>query len=59
LPDERLRVRSDDVLAMLRRDEPGWESYVEPDVAAAIKQKGLFGYSPRSRDDQLHEAGLS
>ena len=47
LPNDRLRVGSDDVLAMLRRDEPGWEAFVDPEVVAAIKQEGLFGYAAR------------
>ncbi len=48
LPDERLRVGSDEVLALLRRDEPGWESFVDPDVAATIKREGLFGFVGRT-----------
>jgi hypothetical protein len=44
LPDEQLRVRSDDVLAWLREGNPKWESYVEPAVAKAIREGGLFGY---------------
>jgi hypothetical protein len=47
MPDERLRLRSDDVLAMLRRDEPGWDSFVPPEVAEAIRREVLFGYAPR------------
>jgi len=44
LPDDELRVGSDDVLAMLRRGDHDWESFVEPEVVAAIKSDGLFGY---------------
>jgi hypothetical protein len=44
LPDEQLRVRSDDVRAMLRSGDPKWEDFVEPEVAGAIKAGGLFGY---------------
>ena len=44
LPDNELDLRSDDVLAMLRSGDRKWESYVEPEVVAAIKAGGLFGY---------------
>jgi hypothetical protein len=44
LTDGQLRVGSNDVLAMLRRGDPAWESHVEPEVVAAIKSGGLFGY---------------
>lgn len=44
LPDEALAVRSDDVRAMIQSGTPGWEEFVQPGVAAAIKQHGLFGY---------------
>lgn len=44
LPDSELRLESDEVLAMLRSGDPGWESWVEPEVALAIKSGGLFGY---------------
>jgi hypothetical protein len=44
LPDDELRVGSDDVLGMLRRGDHDWESFVEPEVVAAIKSGGLFGY---------------
>jgi hypothetical protein len=44
LPDKQLRLRSDDVLAMLQKGDRDWESFVEPGVVAAIKSAGLFGY---------------
>jgi hypothetical protein len=44
LPDAKLQIRSDDVLAMLRKGDPEWESHVEPEVVAAIKSGNLFGY---------------
>ena len=44
VPDSELRIRSDDILAMLRSGDHGWESHVEPEVGAAIKSGGLFGY---------------
>lgn len=44
LPDDQLRVTSDDVLGWLVRGDPRWEDYVDPEVASAIKARGLFGY---------------
>ena len=44
LPDAELRIRSDDVLAMLQRGDSEWESHVEPEIVAAIKSRHLFGY---------------
>jgi len=44
LGDEFLRIRSDDVLAKIKRREADWEQWVEPEVAEAIKSQGLFGY---------------
>jgi hypothetical protein len=44
LSDEQLGVRSDDILAWLREGDPKWEAFVEPAVAKAIKEGGLFGY---------------
>jgi hypothetical protein len=49
LPEEQLRVRSDDVLGWLRSGDARWESYVEPEVVKAIKEGGLFRY-PGSPD---------
>lgn len=44
LPDDKLRLGSDDVLAMMHSGGHDWESYVEPEVVTAIKSGGLFGY---------------
>ncbi len=44
LPDDQLRVRTDDVRAMLQSGDSKWEGFVEPEVAEAIKVGGLFGY---------------
>jgi hypothetical protein len=43
LPDEVLRVRSDDVHRWIREGDPRWEDYVLPEVARAIRAGGLFG----------------
>jgi hypothetical protein len=44
LPDDELRLGSDDVLAMLHSGNRDWESRVEPDIVVEIKSEGLFGY---------------
>ncbi len=39
-----LHIISDNVLAMIRRGQPGWEEFVPHKVEEAIKEKGLFDY---------------
>jgi len=39
-----LHIISDNVLAMIRKGEPGWEKYVPFKVQEAIKAHGLFNY---------------
>lgn len=39
-----LHVISDNVLAMIRKGEPGWEKFVPHKVEEAIKEHGLFDY---------------
>src|SRR5258707_550455 len=39
-----LNIISDNVLAMIRKGEPGWEKFVPHKVEEAIKQHGLFDY---------------
>ncbi len=39
-----LHIISDNVLAMIRKGEDGWEKYVPSKVAEAIKENGLFDY---------------
>ncbi|MEM7107032.1 MAG: TonB-dependent receptor, partial [Bacteroidota bacterium] len=41
---DHLHIISDNVLAMIRSGENGWESMVPRKVSAAIKEKSLFGY---------------
>jgi hypothetical protein len=43
LPDAQLAVRSQDVLEWIRAGDPKWEDFVEPAVALAIRNGGLFG----------------
>lgn len=39
-----LHIISDNVLAMIRKGEPGWEKFVPHKVEEAIKEQGLFDY---------------
>ncbi len=39
-----LNIISDNVLAMIRKGEQGWEKFVPHKVAEAIKEQGLFDY---------------
>ena len=39
-----LEIHSHEVLSKIGRDSTEWEAMVPPKVAAAIKQRGLFGY---------------
>ncbi len=39
-----LNIISDNVLAMIRKGEHGWEKFVPHKVAEAIKEQGLFDY---------------
>jgi len=41
---QNLRIISDQVLAMIKTSEPGWEEFVPTEVAGMIKEKCLFGY---------------
>jgi hypothetical protein len=43
LPDEQLRFRSDEVLALIKAGDPSWADQVEPAVAEVIRRDGLFG----------------
>jgi hypothetical protein len=41
-----LHIFSRDVLRRIKEQDPTWEKMVPTTVAAAIKKRGLFGYSP-------------
>lgn len=41
---KNLHIISDNVLAMIRKGEPGWEKFVPQKVQEAIKKYGLFDY---------------
>ncbi|HLT71933.1 MAG TPA: hypothetical protein VKZ75_04750, partial [Cyclobacteriaceae bacterium] len=40
----KLHIISDNVLAMIRKGQPGWEQDVPHKVEEAIKEHGLFDY---------------
>jgi hypothetical protein len=48
-----LHIISDNVLAMIRKGEEGWEKYVPHKVEEAIKQHGLFDYPNSETKKQL------
>jgi hypothetical protein len=41
-----LQIETDKVLQFIKQGNPGWEAYVPVEVAAVIKARKLFGYSP-------------
>jgi hypothetical protein len=43
-----LHIISDNVLAMIRKGEPGWEKFVPHKVEEAIKEHGLFDYPSKT-----------
>ena len=47
-----LSVQTDRVLQMIKQGVAGWEEYVPAEVAASIKDRGLFGYT-----DNTHPGG--
>ncbi|MBL7872390.1 MAG: TonB-dependent receptor [Cyclobacteriaceae bacterium] len=51
-----LHIISDNVLAMIRKGESGWEKFVPSKVAEAIKENGLFDY-PFAKVDNLKKIG--
>src|SRR5690349_22659 len=50
---KNLHIISDNVLAMIRKGEPGWEKFVPHKVEEAIKEHGLFDYPFTSEKKQL------
>lgn len=48
-----LNIISDNVLAMIRKGEPGWEKFVPHKVEEAIKEQGLFDYPISSEKSSL------
>ncbi len=52
-----LHIISDNVLAMIRKGEVGWEKFVPHKVESAIKEHGLFDY-PYHKDHQPQHSGV-
>ena len=48
-----LHIISDNVLAMIRKGEAGWEKFVPHKVAEAIKIQGLFDYPPTKENSTV------
>lgn len=48
-----LHIISDNVLAMIKKGEPGWERLVPHKVEEAIKEHGLFDYPYRPEEKQM------
>ncbi|HTN38250.1 MAG TPA: hypothetical protein VL053_14315 [Arachidicoccus sp.] len=42
--EPNLRIKTDQVLDMIKQNEPGWEELVPSEVAAMIKERCLFGF---------------
>lgn len=52
---QNLHIISDNVLAMIRKGEQGWEKFVPHKVEDAIKEHGLFDY-PVNKEAMLNDA---
>jgi len=50
IDESSLTVLSGDVLRMIQKSEPGWESMVPPQVSQLIKQRRLLGYKEADSD---------
>ena len=53
-----LHIISDNVLAMIRKGEIGWEKFVPHKVETAIKEQGLFDY-PYQKDQKAVASGVA
>ena len=53
-----LHIISDNVLAMIKRGESGWEKFVPSKVEEAIKEHGLFDYPLSNTNTQQVEASI-
>src|SRR5258706_302506 len=51
-----LHIISDNVLAMIRKGEPGWEKFVPHKVEEAIKEHGLFDYPYQGEKQKVEVA---
>ncbi len=53
-----LHIISDNVLAMIKRGESGWEKFVPSKVEEAIKEHGLFDYPLSNTNTEPVEASI-
>ncbi len=53
---QNLHIISDNVLAMIKKGEPGWEKFVPHKVEDAIKEHGLFDYPVTNEAAELNAA---
>lgn len=49
-----LNIISDNVLAMIKKGEPGWEKFVPHKVEEAIKEHGLFDFPKTSKPAEVN-----
>jgi len=56
--EELLHITSDDVLAMIKRGEEGWEKMVPKVVEKAVKQQGLFAYMGKEETKKIAKKTL-
>jgi hypothetical protein len=49
-----LHIISDNVLAMIKKGEEGWEKFVPHKVEEAIKEQSLFDFSASKKQEQLN-----
>jgi len=54
---KNLHIISDNVLAMIKKGEPGWEKFVPHKVEEAIKNFGLFDYPKQQEANQVSVEG--
>ena len=50
---KNLHIISDNVLAMIKKGEAGWEKFVPHKVEEAIKKHGLFDYPLPAESKQM------
>ena len=55
--ENNLHVQTDIVLQLIKQGVAGWEEFVPAEVAAMIKERHLFGYTPETGTAQQVAAG--
>ena len=54
--EPNLRLRTDNVLRLIKQNAPGWETLVPQEVATMIKDRCLFGFPGNTLPDQNRAA---